>query len=258
MSMKISLVQPDTVWEDKKGNLRELEELILPLNNQTDLVILPEMFNTGFSMHPDRFAELPQGDTFLWMKRISEKGNFGLCGSYIVSENGSFFNRFVFVFPGNEQFKYDKRHLFSMAEENRYFMQGGDRVTFRFRDIRILPLICYDLRFPVWSRNRNDADLIIYSANWPGKRKFAWNTLTRARAIENQCFVAAVNRVGKDGNGVEYCGESMLINYLGETIVSSESNNADVVTGEISVNELSGFRTKFPFLNDADDFVINI
>ncbi len=221
--MKISLVQPDTLWEDKISNFRELEKLIEPLNNYSDIVVLPEMFSTGFSMNPERLAELPGQETFLWMKGTAEKGNFGLCGSYIVSENGSFFNRFLFVSPGNEHYHYDKRHLFSMAEENKYFTPGGERVTFRFRDIRILPLICYDLRFPVWSRNRNDVDLIIYSADWPERRKTAWNTLTRARAIENQCFVAAVNRVGMDGNGVHYCGESMLINYMGETIVSAES-----------------------------------
>lgn len=256
--MKISLVQPDTVWEDKTRNFSDLEELIAPLNNNTDIVILPEMFNTGFSMDPERLAELPGRETFQWMKIMAGRGNFGVCGSYMVSENGSFYNRFVFVSPGNEAQHYDKRHLFSMAGENKFFAPGRKRLTFRFRDVRISPLICYDLRFPVWSRNRNDTDLIIYSANWPERRKTAWNALARARAIENQCFVAAVNRIGTDGEGVQYCGESMLINHLGETIVNAGSDTRVVVTGEISMDELNGFRTKFPFLNDADDFVINI
>jgi predicted amidohydrolase len=144
-----------------------------------------------------------------------------------------------------------------MAGEHEFFSPGIQRVTFLFRDVRICPLVCYDLRFPVWSRNRNDVDLIIYSANWPERRKTAWNTLLRARAIENQCFVAGVNRVGIDGNGIRYTGESVLINALGEMIADA-GNDTCVVTGEISISELSDFRSKFPFMNDADDFSISI
>jgi len=254
--MKISLVQPDTVWENKSENLRNLEILILPLYNKTDIVVLPEMFNTGFSMNHERLWELPGKDTFDWMKSTAEKGNFGLCGSYMVSENNLIYNRFVFISPENEIRQYDKRHLFSMAGEHKFFTPGSERVTFSFRDVRISPFICYDLRFPVWSRSRNEIDLIIYSANWPESRIAAWNTLTKARAIENQCFVAAVNRIGTDGNGTLYCGESMLINHLGEVIVSAGSAHEGSVTGEISIDELSDFRTKFPFLKDADEFTI--
>jgi predicted amidohydrolase len=143
-----------------------------------------------------------------------------------------------------------------MAGEQQFFTRGKERVIFTFRDVRISPFICYDLRFPVWSRNRNDADLMIYSANWPVGRKAAWNALLKARAIENQCFIAGVNRIGTDGNGIIYCGESMLINHLGEVIVSADSSQGGTVTGEISMNELSAFRTKYPFLKDADDFSI--
>ncbi|MBK7710248.1 MAG: hypothetical protein IPJ37_04320 [Bacteroidales bacterium] len=148
--------------------------------------------------------------------------------------------------------------FFRMADEKNFFTAGKERVIFRFRDMRICPLICYDLRFPVWSRNRNDFDLLIYSANWPERRRSAWNTLIRARAIENQCFVAGVNRVGTDGNDIKYAGESILINYLGDTLADAGQNLSGVVTAEISINELSEFRTKFPFMNDADDFVISI
>ena len=256
--MKISLVQPDTVWENKSENLRNLEILILPLLNKTDIVILPEMFNTGFSMNPETLSEPPRKDTFEWMKRTAEKGNFAVCGSYMVSENNLTFNRFVFVSPENEIWQYDKRHLFSMEGENNFFTPGIERVTFLFRGVRISPFICFDLRFPVWCRNRNDTDLIIYSANWPERRKGAWNTLIRARAIENQCFVAGVNRIGTDGNGVLFCGDSMLINTRGEVIVAAGTAKECTVTGEISMTELSEFRAKYPFLKDADDFTISI
>ena len=254
--MRISLIQPDTVWENKAQNLRKIDNLISPLYNKTDIVVLPEMFNTGFSMDPERLGELPENETFSWMTDRAEEGNFALCGSFIVSENNRYFNRFVFVSPEKEVWHYDKRHLFMMAGEHKYFSPGKKRVVFRFRDVRICPLICYDLRFPVWSTNRNDTDLIIYSANWPVSRKSAWISLIKARAIENQCFVAGVNRVGTDGKGMLYCGESMLINYLGEIIVNADAHQETSVTGEISMNDLSEFRTKFPFLNDADDFTI--
>jgi omega-amidase len=256
--MKVSLIQPNTIWEKKTENLRQLESLILPLFNNTDLVVLPEMFSTGFSMNPQSLSEPPGKDTFEWMKNMAVKGDFGLCGSYMVSEDNQIYNRFVFVSPEDEVWQYDKRHLFSMAGEQKFFSAGKERVTFRFRNFRITPFICYDLRFPVWSRNRNDTDLIIYSANWPVARKTAWTTLIRARAIENQCFVAGVNRIGTDGNGFLYSGESMLINPYGEIIINAGSEQAGSVTAEISMNELSEFRKKYPFLNDADDFTLNI
>jgi omega-amidase len=254
--MKISVVQPDLVWEDKSQNLRTLGILISSLYNKTDLVVLPELFNTGFSMNPARLSELPGSETFNWMKRIADKGNFGLCGSYIVNENNHFFNRFVFVSPEKEVWQYDKRHLFSMAGENKLFTQGKTRLIFSFRGVRISPFICYDLRFPVWSRNRNDYDLAIYSANWPASRSEVWNTLLKARAIENQCFVAGANRIGTDGNGILYCADSMIIDPRGGIISSANPNEEGLVTGEISMTELSDFRKKFPVLEDSDYFRI--
>ncbi len=256
--MKISLVQPDTVWEDKTRNLSDLDGMLVPLYNNTDIVILPEMFNTGFSMDPARLAEHPGQETFGWMKSTAEKGNFGLCGSYIVSEKNRFYNRLIFVTPENEVWQYDKRHLFTMGAENKFFTRGRRRVAFRFRGVRILPMICYDLRFPVWSRNRNDTDLIIYSANWPEPRREVWNILLRARAIENQCYVAGVNRVGTDGNEIGYAGESAIVHPYGKIIESAGADRVSVVTGEISIPFLSDFRKKFPVLKDADNFSIQI
>ena len=256
--MKISVIQPDIVWEDKSRNFQNITELIFPLYNKTDLIILPEMFNTGFSMKPFELGESPGGETFRWMKGIAEKGNFGVCGSYIVKENTNFFNRWVLVTPESETWSYDKRHLFSMGEEDRLFSSGISRVVIFFRGVRIIPLICYDLRFPVWSRNRDESDLIIYAANWPEIRKNVWSTLLKARAIENQCYVAGSNRTGTDGEGIRYCGESMIINPRGEPIEFADTDQECSITAELSMIELADFRKKFPVMNDADDFTLNL
>ena len=216
------------------------------------------MFNTGFSMNPVELSESPYGETFVWMKSIAEKGNFGLCGSYIVKENMNFFNRWVFVSPGNEVWHYDKRHLFSMGGEDKLFSAGKSRLIFSFRGVRITPYICYDLRFPVWSSNRDEYDLMIYAANWPEVRQNVWTTLLKARAIENQCYVAGSNRTGTDGEGIKYCGDSMIINARGELIAFAEDEKECSISAEISLTELSDFRKKFPVMNDADDFTINI
>lgn len=255
--MNISVIQPDIVWEDKAANFQNLFRLISPIFNKTDIVILPEMFNTGFSMNPALLCEQPGGETFRWMKSIAEKGNFGVCGSYIIKENMHFFNRWIFVSPGDEVLSYDKRHLFSMGGEDKLFSAGKSRLIFSFRGVRITPYICYDLRFPVWSSNRESTDLIIYAANWPESRRAVWDTLLKARAIENQCYVAGSNRIGTDGAGIRYCGDSRIINPRGEIISLAVNENESSVSAELSINELSEFRKKFPVLNDADDFTIN-
>jgi len=254
--MKISVIQPDTVWEDKYRNFQNLTELIFPLYDNTDIVILPEMFNTGFSMRPAELSESPDGETFRWMKAIAEKGDFGICGSYVVKEDNCFFNRWVFVSPENDTALYNKRHLFSMGGEDSLFTAGSSRVVFSYRGVRIAPFICYDLRFPVWTRNRNDYDLLIYAANWPEIRQNVWNTLLKARAIENQCFVAGSNRTGTDGEGIKYCGESIIVNPRGELIEIAEADQECSITADISLTELADFRNKFPVINDADKFTI--
>ena len=255
--MKISIIQPDIKWEDKTGNFRHIEHLISGLNNKTDLVILPEMFNTGFSMNPEKLSEEPYSETYEWMVSISVKGNFGLCGSYIVREKNRFFNRWLFVTPERKSWSYDKRHLFRMTNEEKAFTPGKKRNIFRFRDAMICPNVCYDLRFPVWSRNRNDYDLLINSANWPAARRDVWITLLKARAIENQCFAAGANRVGTDGAGIKYYGDSMIINPRGEIITSAKKSGECSISAEISMKELKDFRKKFPVLKDADDFTIH-
>jgi omega-amidase len=256
--MIISIIQPDIFWEDKSRNFQNLSRLISPLYNETDIVILPEMFNTGFSMNPKKYSESPEAETFDWMKSIASDGNFGVCGSYMVSQDGNFFNRWLFVSPQDELWYYDKRHLFGIGDEDKFFTAGKTRLVFTFREVRISPYICYDLRFPVWSRNRNDYDLAVYSANWPEARIKVWNTLLQARAIENQCFVAGSNRIGTDGQRIKYCGESAIISPRGEIIASAGTNSEGYVSAEISISELSEFRKKFPVASDADNFTINI
>jgi len=256
--MKLTLIQPDIIWENKFRNLQRIGEMISSTPDGTDIIILPEMFNTGFSMNPAQLAESPQSVTFDWMHDIAAKFNSGICGSYIVSENKDFYNRWIFVSPDGEVWKYDKRHLFSMSGEESLFTRGEKRVVFNFRGIRICPNVCYDLRFPVWSRNRNDYDLLINSSNWPESRRDVWITLLKARALENQCFVAGVNRIGIDGTGIKYFGDSMIIGPKGKLIAEGIQNEESIVSGEISIDELSDFRKRFPVLDDSDDFTIEI
>jgi omega-amidase len=255
--MKISIIQSSLVWEDKTANFRNLENIIKPLENKTDLVILPETFNTGFSMNPEKLGEVENGETLDWMKQVASAGNFGLCGSYIIKDNGNYYNRWIFVSPGKDVYKYNKRHLFSIGGEGKMFTRGDARLVFTFRGFRISPYICYDLRFPVWSRSRNDTDLMIYAANWPEVRREVWNTLLKARAIENQCYVAGANITGTDGEGIKYCGDSAIINPRGEVIASDSPDKEAVISAELSLQELNDFRIKFPVFNDADSFEIN-
>jgi predicted amidohydrolase len=256
--MKVSVIQPDLKWEDKKANLLKLQGLILPLKNKTDIIVLPEMFTTGFTMSVSEQAEAADGETFSWMSQIAETGNFAVCGSYIVKEAGKYFNRFVFVTPDLTSFHYDKRHLFTMGEEDKWFSKGMKRIVFRYKDFRISPYVCYDLRFPVWSRNKNDYDLAIYCANWPEPRIHVWETLLRARAIENQCYVAGSNRIGTDGLGIHYNGLSQIVNHRGEILCSTVIDQERVLTTDLSLSELNEFRKKFNTLRDADDFELKV
>ena len=257
MTMRLTLIQPDIEWENKNGNFARIERLISDINTDTDLVILPEMFNTGFSMNTERLFEPPNAETYEWLRKISMEGNYGICASYIVKERKRFYNRWILVAPEGKSWHYDKRHLFTMSNEEQSFTPGRVRQIFTFRGVRICPNICYDLRFPVWSRNRNDYDLLINSANWPSARRDVWLTLLKARAIENQCFVAGSNRIGTDGAGINYSGDSMIIDPKGEVIISAGEKECSI-TADISMDELREFRKKFPVLDDADDFAINI
>lgn len=254
--MKLTLIQFDITWENKLRNLEKLSELISSISTGSDVIILPEMFSTGFSMNPAELAEAPHSVTFDWMHDIAAKINSGICGSYVVSDNGNFYNRWIFVSPDGEVCIYNKRHLFSIGGEEALFTRGEERVVFKFRGIRICPNVCYDLRFPVWSRNRNDYDLLINSSNWPESRRDVWTTLLKARSLENQCYVAGVNRIGTDGTGIKYCGDSMILGPKGEIIAEGRQDLESAITGEISMDELSDFRKKFPVLSDGDNFTI--
>jgi len=252
--INVTLIQADIIWEDKNSNLKKYQEQIDKIES-TELIVLPEMFTTGFSMNPKDISETMNDGTIQWMKDNASKMNSAICGSIIIEEDGKYFNRFIWVNPDGSIHQYDKKHLFSFAGENKNYTAGNEKIIIEYKGWKICPLICYDLRFPVWSRNSEDYDLLIYVANWPAKRKLAWKSLLVARAIENQCYVIGVNRVGKDENNHYYSGESSLINALGETLYTN-SHIEDVYTTSISKYELNKIRNQLPFLNDKDNFKI--
>ena len=238
-------------------------ERISQFDKPTDLLILPEMFSTGFSMSPEKFAEEPNGPTLEWMKSLSLKRNFAVTGSFIVNENGNYYNRLYWVNPDGTHYHYDKRHLFRMAGEDRYYKAGNNKLIVKFKGWKICPLVCYDLRFPVWSRNKSsvvedkrvyDYDLLIYVANWPERRSHAWKTLLAARAIENLAYVAGVNRIGNDGNFIYHSGDSAIYNFRGEVMTSAIMSSEEIISCALSKQELDEFRNAFPAGADADDF----
>lgn len=254
--MKISIIQTDLYWESPSKNMEMFDEKFSALESDTDLIVLPEMFSTGFSMSPENLAEQWQGITVKWMQRAATSKKAALAGSLIVEDSGKYFNRLVFVHPNGKIDFYDKRHLFRMSGEHNYYDIGAHRTIVNYKDFRILLLVCYDLRFPVWSRNCNDYDMILIVANFPEARKYAWNTLLPARAIENQCFVVACNRVGKDGNGVNYTGDSQIIDPQGRILKLAKPNESGIISENISVQDVSSFRKSFPAYLDADEFTI--
>lgn len=253
--MKITLVQTALHWENAEANRQMLTKKLSPLKGQTDLVVLPEMFTTGFSMQAQQLAEPMDGPTARWMAETAATMNAAVTGSFICIENGHCYNRLLFVLPDGTISHYDKKHLFSLAGEDRDFERGNKKLVVSWHGFRIMPLICYDLRFPVWSRNTKDAayDLLLYVANWPNRRAHHWKSLLAARAIENQSFVAGVNVVGVDGNNLNYSGDSSLIDFSGQTIVQI-SDKEDLVTTELSLADLQAYRQQLPFLSDADAF----
>jgi len=251
--INVTLIQSDIIWEDRILNLKKYQEKLNQIES-TDLIILPEMFTTGFSMSPKDISENMNGETIQWMKQNAHKMNSAISGSIIIEEDGKYFNRFIWVNPDGSVHHYDKRHLFSFAGENENYTAGNEKIIIEYKGWKICPLICYDLRFPVWSRNSEDYDLLIYVANWPDKRKSAWKSLLTARAIENQCYVIGVNRVGEDSKNY-YSGDSSLINALGETLYTN-SHIEEMYSTTISKYDLNKVRTQLPFLNDKDNYKI--
>jgi omega-amidase len=261
-TLTVALIQADLYWEDKAANLAMLEEKIMGIAGAVELVVLPEMFSTGFSMNPAALAETMQGESLAWMKRVAQQKRCILTGSLIIEEDGHYFNRLIWMLPNGEYGTYDKRHLFAFAGEDAHYAAGNKRLIASVKGWRVCTLICYDLRFPVWARqapaSADDAaeyDLLLYVANWPERRIHAWKTLLQARAIENQCYVIGVNRVGKDGNGHTYSGDSMLVSPMGEVLLT-QKDEAAVMTTTLVKEELLSLREKLPFLKDADQFHI--
>lgn len=255
--MEISIIQSDIIWANPEENRCRLEKKLTSLP-KADLYILPEMFSTGFCTEPHKIAEeADQPGTLEWMQAIAQKMQCALAGSVATHINGKYYNRFYFVYPDGHYHTYDKKHLFTYGGEHLTFTPGQERVIVTYKGVRILLQICYDLRFPIWSRNRKDYDMILYVASWPESRIEAWDTLLHARAIENQCYVAGVNRVGTDPS-CTYCGGSVLIDPYGKTLIACKPNEEDVVSAHIDLEELERFRSKFPVLNDADPFTITL
>ena len=255
-SLKISLIQTDTIWESIDRNLDQIDRKTEKLGHDTDLILLPELFSTGFTMGAAKIAESMDGKAVKWMKEKARSLDCLVMGSLVIKENDFFYNRLVTAFPNGNLLHYDKRHLFSYAGEDKVFKAGQKRLVFSYKGFRICPLICYDLRFPVWSRNTEDIDLLIYVANWPDARMTAWDTLLKARAIENLCYVAAVNRVGVDNNKLNYTGHSALYDAMGNTVMNLKTGEEAMGSVTIETSHIQQVRSQFRFLEDRDEFEI--
>ncbi len=257
--LRITLVQSSLVWEDRESNLSKFHKSLSGLKpKETDLIVLPEMFNSGFTMNASEVAESMDGPTIQWMKSIALSKKAVVTGSLVIKEKNSFFNRLVWVDPDGKVSFYDKRHLFGMAGEDKVYTAGKKRLIVSLKGWTILPLICYDIRFPVWSRNDCDYDLAIFIANWPERRRHAWSQLLIARAIENLAFVVGVNRVGKDGLGITYKGDSAIIDPLGGYVKKLPSGSSRIETVILKHEEVVKNRKWLPFLKDRDQFKIKI
>jgi predicted amidohydrolase len=264
-TLSITTIQTNLHWEDKEANILMLEEKIRNIKGKTNIVVLPEMFTTGFSMNAKLLAENMDGVTISWMRKIAAEKKIILTGSIIVEEDGKYYNRLIWMLPNGEVGHYDKRHSFSLAGEQEHYTRGTKRLIASVGGWKINLCICYDLRFPVWTRQvieptseqaaAPEFDVLVYVANWPEKRSHAWKTLLQARAIENQCYVVGVNRVGNDGNELYHSGDSMVLDPFGE-ILYLKSHEEEVHTTSIDKKMLDEARIKFPFWKDGDEFMI--
>lgn len=261
--MNISIIQTSLHWENRTENLKHFEKLFTAVSPDTSLIVLPEMFTTGFTMKPEANAEEHGGEGLQWMQRMAQLKNAVICGSIAVKDTHKFYNRLYWVKPDGTYEQYDKRHLFRMAKEDEHYTSGKRKIIPAINDWKVCPLVCYDLRFPVWSRNRFknstwEYDVLIYVANWPEARAYPWKQLLIARAIENQCYVIGVNRIGNDGNGIAHSGDSMVVNPRGEVISHTKAHEECVENITLSKDYLDEFRKVFPAGLDADDFALNI
>mgnify|MGYP001032616147 CR=1 FL=1 len=256
-------IQADLVWENPERNIEFFENKIQNLPKETDLVVLPEMFTTGFTMQPKKVAEFMDGPSILWMQKMASENEIAITGSLVIKEpidgaqnNNRFYNRLVFVHPSGKIETYDKRHSFTLAGEDKVYTSGSQKLIVTYKGWKICPLICYDLRFPVWARNAENYDLLIYMANWPVTRIKAWDTLLKARAIENMSYVIGLNRTGKDANAYQYSGNSLIVDFLGDELSTLDPNEVGLIKGKIKKTNQNKTREKLGFLNDRDSFAI--
>lgn len=257
-SLRISMIQSHIIWEDRSENLGYYGELLRRVSGRTDIAVLPETFTTGFSMSVEVLADTMDGETVRTVKGWAEKYNLAVAGSFIATEGGKYYNRAFLITPEGEEHYYNKRHLFRMAGEDKHFESGNERVIVNYKGWNICLQVCYDLRFPVWSRNvNNEYDLLLYVANWPEARRKVWKTLLHARAIENMAYVCGVNRVGIDGNGFSYRGDSMVYAPKGKKLADAGKREEVTRTCTLLKSELEDLRTKFPAWMDADTFTID-
>ena len=255
--LKLTLVQTSLLWEKPEANRNHFDLVLKNFKKgSSNLILLPEMFTTGFTMNAEGVAEKMDGPTVAWMAALAAKKNAVVCGSLVISEKKKYFNRLIWMQPDGKYSFYDKRHLFRMVGEHNIYSSGTKRLVVELQGWNICPLVCYDLRFPVWSRSNSDYDLMIYIANWPKQRSFAWSQLLVARAIENQCYVAGLNRIGRDGKHNEYSGDSVVLDAYGQKISSTKPTNSSVETVVLSLKKLNDFRKAFPVFMDADKFKI--
>ena len=253
--MKIALVQTSLIWENPTENRSHLAKKITGFMEEVDLIVLPEMFSSGFTMNPKVVAETMQGETILWLQHLAKAKNCAITGSLVIEEKGNYYNRLVFVFPTGEIKTYDKKHLFSLAGETEFYAAGKDKLVLEYKGYKICPLICYDLRFPVFSRNVENYDVLLYVANWPKPRVNAWDILLKARSVENMCYTIGVNRIGKDHNHHEYVGHTQVIDFLGDYVLEPQEADAVFIV-ELNKAKLIETRNKLAFLNDRDRFEI--
>lgn len=251
--MKIALIQSSLFWENPKANRNHFEVKINAITEQVDLIVLPEMFSTGFTMNPEAVFEMMEGETIQWLQSLAKAKNSAITGSLIIKENDNFYNRLVFVFPSGEMQFYDKRHLFTLAGEDKVYTSGKEKLIIEYLGWKICPLVCYDLRFPVFARNVEDYDLLIYVANWPKSRIQAWDTLLKARSVENMCYTVGVNRTGFDDNNLEYNGHSQTVDFLGNYILEPQETEGVFIV-ELNKEKLVETIKKLGFLNDRDSF----
>ena len=253
--MKIALVQTSLIWEDPTENRSHLAQKITGFMEEVDLIVLPEMFSSGFTMNPKVVAETMQGETILWLQHLAKAKNCAITGSLVIEEKGNYYNRLVFVFPNGDIKSYDKRHLFTLAGEHKSYTAGIDKLIVEYKGFRICPLVCYDLRFPVFSRNEENYDVLLYVANWPKPRVNAWDILLKARAVENMCYTIGVNRIGNDHNKHDYVGHSQVVDFLGDYVLEPQEADAVFIL-ELNKAKLFETRNKLAFLNDRDRFEI--